>query len=414
MGNGLCDEDTWVTLYTMNSTGFWHVAPMVTPGNPTNPDDSPYCGSFAFGHIPVNDTGTLAYVYANTTLGNQLLEGWSADDLTLWGAPIVGAMGEPVFPHVLMAQHTATGCVVLDIPCADEIRLTASPQTILSNGYESTVTAQLYLNGSAYALENTDVAFSMNNTNYASMASTGGTAATVSGLVESITIASDSQGQAQVVITSKDVSNVHVMVWGNVTCNNLANYTTIYISGWATLSGYVTDTNQVGVAGAVVTLWPGAVFNVTTAVWEHDADTSAIDAYVLENPQDSNDGTTSPLGTYTFEHIPFGYYYVEADVTSLTATSTQTDWFAIKDINRTGAHTANIAVPNFVAPTPAPSPTTVIPTTASTTVPSTVTTTAVPTTTTPPVTTTESPGFGALLALIGLGGVAYLVLRRKS
>jgi PGF-CTERM protein len=153
-------------------------------------------------------------------------------------------------------------------------------------------------------------------------------------------------------------------------------------------------------------------------MWEHDLTTAAIDAYVAENPQDSNDGTTSPLGTYTFEHIPFGYYYVEADVTALTATSTETKWFAIVSINHTGAWTANIAVPNFVAPTPTAAPTTVAPTTvAPTTVAPTTaapTTSVAPTTTAPPVTTTESPGFGALLALIGLGGVAYLVLRRRS
>ena len=82
------------------------------------------------------------------------------------------------------------------------------------------------------------------------------------------------------------------------------------------------------------------------------------------------------------------------------------------EINRTGAHTANIAVPEFVAPIPTAAPTTVAPTTVA---PTTVApTTVAPTTTSPPVTTTESPGFGALLALIGLGGVAYLVLRRRS
>jgi len=309
----------------------------------------------------------------------------------------------------LMAQHTATGCVVLDIPCADRIFLFANPVTVLSGGYETAFTAQLYLNGLPYQFENVEIEFHLNNTYYASIV--GGNQV---GTHSYKTVQTNSMGYASIIVQTKDVNNVYARVWANVSCNSLVACTMIYVSGWATLSGYVTDTNQVGVAGAVVTLWPGAVWNVTTAVWEHDATTQDIDAYVAENPQDSNDGTTSPLGTYTFEHIPFGYYYVEADVTALTATSTETKWFAIVDINRTGAHTANIAVPNFVAPTPTAAPTTAPPTTAPTTAPPTATTTAAPTTTAPPVTTTESPGFGALLALIGLGGVAYLVLRRRS
>jgi PGF-CTERM protein len=406
-GNGVCTDDSWVTLYTMNDTGAWHITPLVTPGNPQHPDTSPYCGSFAFGHIPVNDTGTFGYVYANMTLGGMIIEGWSGNDGL--GIQTTGINGEDVWVHALHAGRTATGCVVLDIPCADEIRLTASPSTILSGGYESVVTAQLYLNGSAYALENTEVDFTMNNTVFATMVT-----GTEAGGQSTKTVATDSQGQASVTIQSKDVSNVYVMVTADVDCNSVTNYTIIYISGWATLSGYVTDSNQVGVAGATVTLWPGAVWNTTAALWQHDADTSAIDTYVADNPQLSNDGSTSPLGTYTFEHIPFGYYYVEADATALTATSTDTRWFAIIDINRTGAHTANIAIPNFVAPTPV-APTTVPPTTPPTTVPpTTVPPTTVPPTTVPPTTTTTSPGFGALLALIGLGGVAYLVLRRRS
>ncbi|NLD56938.1 MAG: PGF-CTERM sorting domain-containing protein, partial [Methanomicrobiales archaeon] len=46
-------------------------------------------------------------------------------------------------------------------------------------------------------------------------------------------------------------------------------------------------------------------------------------------------------------------------------------------------------------------------TTAATAVPTTVAT-AVPTT----VPTTQSPGYGALIALIGLGAVAFIVVRR--
>ncbi len=53
-----------------------------------------------------------------------------------------------------------------------------------------------------------------------------------------------------------------------------------------------------------------------------------------------------------------------------------------------------------------------VPTTPTVTPTETVTTTTPPATTTVPPTETETPGFGALLALAGLGAVAYLVLRR--
>jgi PGF-CTERM protein len=57
---------------------------------------------------------------------------------------------------------------------------------------------------------------------------------------------------------------------------------------------------------------------------------------------------------------------------------------------------------------PAPTP---VPTTVATPVPTTVAT-PVPTTATPTPTPTQSPGYGALIALIGLGAVAFIVVRR--
>jgi PGF-CTERM protein len=56
-------------------------------------------------------------------------------------------------------------------------------------------------------------------------------------------------------------------------------------------------------------------------------------------------------------------------------------------------------------PTPTPTPTVTVP--VNTTV-----TTVIPTTTPTPVPTTTTPGFGALVALAGLGAVAFLVVRR--
>jgi len=47
-----------------------------------------------------------------------------------------------------------------------------------------------------------------------------------------------------------------------------------------------------------------------------------------------------------------------------------------------------------------------------TTVPTVVSTTVVPTATPTPIPTTKSPGYGALIALIGLGAVAFIVVRR--
>jgi PGF-CTERM protein len=57
------------------------------------------------------------------------------------------------------------------------------------------------------------------------------------------------------------------------------------------------------------------------------------------------------------------------------------------------------------APTavPTPVPTTAVPTTVATPVPTTVKPTPTP---------TKSPGYGALIALIGLGAVAFIVVRR--
>jgi len=54
---------------------------------------------------------------------------------------------------------------------------------------------------------------------------------------------------------------------------------------------------------------------------------------------------------------------------------------------------------------------TTVPTTAATAVPTTAAT-AVPTTVPPTPTPTQSPGYGALIALIGLGAVAFIVVRR--
>jgi trimeric autotransporter adhesin len=73
---------------------------------------------------------------------------------------------------------------------------------------------------------------------------------------------------------------------------------------------------------------------------------------------------------------------------------------------QTATGTALFNVLEGVPPTAVP--TVVVTTAAPTAVPTTVVTTAAPT----PVPTTKSPGYGALIALIGLGAVAFIVVRR--
>ena len=70
---------------------------------------------------------------------------------------------------------------------------------------------------------------------------------------------------------------------------------------------------------------------------------------------------------------------------------------------------ALFTVKPYVAPTPTPTP---IPPTATPTPIATATTAPVPITTVPTPTPTQSPGFGAVIACIGLIGVAFLVTRK--
>jgi trimeric autotransporter adhesin len=69
---------------------------------------------------------------------------------------------------------------------------------------------------------------------------------------------------------------------------------------------------------------------------------------------------------------------------------------------------AKFVVVPYVAPTPTPTPPTPVPTTIVTTIP-TANMTPIPTATTP----AKSPGFGSIVALAGLGVVAFLVVKRK-
>jgi len=87
------------------------------------------------------------------------------------------------------------------------------------------------------------------------------------------------------------------------------------------------------------------------------------------------------------------------------ATGFKPDQYIVK-IESVETDTTQTANFNVVEPKPTTQPTTV-----TTTQPAGTTTTA--TTTAPATTPTQSPGFGALVALAGLGAVAFLVLRRN-
>ena len=79
-----------------------------------------------------------------------------------------------------------------------------------------------------------------------------------------------------------------------------------------------------------------------------------------------------------------------------------TEQAVIQD-DATGTALFNVLETPVATPTPVVVVTTAAPTTAPTTVATTVAT---------PVPTTKSPGYGALIALIGLGAVAFIVVRR--
>lgn len=85
-------------------------------------------------------------------------------------------------------------------------------------------------------------------------------------------------------------------------------------------------------------------------------------------------------------------YIVQAS--GVTVQATDTALFNVVEFKAT-------PVPTTAAPTQAPSNVTTVPTTVATTVPTTVPTTA------------KSPGFGVVVALIGLGAVAFIAVRRN-
>ena len=91
----------------------------------------------------------------------------------------------------------------------------------------------------------------------------------------------------------------------------------------------------------------------------------------------------------------------------LTASTFKPDEYLVQEnaVLQQATGTALFNVLEGAAPTAAP--TAVVTTAAPTAVPTTIVTTVPPT-----PTPTKSPGYGALIALIGLGAVAFIVVRR--
>ena len=73
----------------------------------------------------------------------------------------------------------------------------------------------------------------------------------------------------------------------------------------ATVSGIVTDSNRVGVPGAVNTIYRADAGGAAGNVAKLD---------VPDNPQQANNGSTAAPGVYTFDHVPYGTYNITAEI----------------------------------------------------------------------------------------------------
>jgi PGF-CTERM protein len=296
--------------------------------------------------------------------------------------------------YSLNKSSTSSGFIVLHVPPPDAIYVTADPETILVGGDTSIITAQLYLNGQPYHRSNIKITFSSDND-------------TVATLPTVKTNVSDLNGQATIpLVSNKTIGRVNITAESNIMYgHNISNSTTVYVVGWGTVSGIVTDQNKVGIPYANVTLWI-AKQNSTTA---EQFDNQKI-LKIPENPQQSNDGRTAAVGMYTYYRVPWGLYNVTAEKEGHV-------WYAVFALGpnyitgapssmsgEIGTATHNIAIPDYAYMPPATPTPTITPTaTAVVSAPATATPTATPT-----------PGFEALFALAGLLGVAYMITRKEN
>jgi len=164
-------------------------------------------GNFAPGHSVLNVTTrdgwasvTFGWVSNPYTGGNSNIDAWCASD------PAIRSRTNIAFGPV-DSTTTSSGFEVQHIPMPDEIRLSPQPDTIVTGGNGSMITAQLYYNGTVYQRSGVTVTFFTDNE--------------TTGYLSAIkNIASDANGRATINLTS-----------GNATGDvNVTGFTKIGIS----------------------------------------------------------------------------------------------------------------------------------------------------------------------------------------
>ena len=149
------------------------------------------------------------------------------------------------------------------------------------------------------------------------------------------------------------------------------------------ITGMVTSGNNAAVPDATVTLM--------------DVENGSAVDFVQNNPQQTSNFSSSLPGTYTFNDVPYGTYYVLAQKDGYS-------FYATIDV-KAGTSTANIVIPDYTAPetvTPEPArqrytyvPVKIAPAPAQ-------------------ATTSRSPGFDLILAFVALAVGIMIVKARKS
>jgi len=358
----------------MNSTnGTYEVYNMTTTTNV----DLPYPGSFVIDNIELNSSIAYGYASAQADVG---------DGITYYGYSDNYTMNK---------SRTSSGFIVLHVPQPDAIKLTPDPDTILVGGDTSIITAQLYLNGKPYKRSGVQISFFDDND-------------TIGFLPAVKTNISNADGKAAIILTSNQTKgDVNVTGFSQITrSHNLTDTCVVHVVGWGTISGMVTDKNKNGIPNATVKLW--------TVKWANDTYENQKLVKSPENPQQTvSRPEIAAIGTYTYYMIPSGIYNLTAEKADSTGTVHM--WFAIVNLT-VGTATNNVALPDFVVTTPVQptaTPTvTATPQTTTATPTPTATATAVATPTATPSPST-SPGFELAFALVGLLGVAYLIMRKE-
>ena len=358
-------EGTVINGHTVGTDGFVEVYNMSNPSFPRD-DYYPYPGTFVFSNIILWNNVTHAYVSAEMEYQD--------------GISISGKSNY----YSLNKSATSSGFIMLNIPEANDIQLTANPENILVGGDTSIISAQLLLNGKPYKIRGKEINFY-------------GTNDTIAYLPVTKKNVTDENGIATIILTS-NATKGSLDVWGyhvGSVITNLTDNVTVHVVGWGTISGMVTDKNKNGVPGATVTLWTAK---------KNESGTWNTAVYLSpDNPQQTvSRPEVAAIGTYTYYRIPEGLYNVTAE--KADAAGNNHLWFAVVNLTaEMGTATHNVAIPDLIISTPSITPT------------PTQTVTATPTPTeVPTVTPKPSPGFEIVFALAGLLGVAYLLARKEQ